>query len=174
MGLKIYTDINIRGTVYPDVRSVCRALGVTGETVRIAIRKGTAHRIGTGQVGKEPMPIRVRGVVYDSAEVAAKALGVSVSAIYQALSKDRLDRIGKAQVQLPARRKPVTIAGMTFASMAEADRILGFGHGYVSLALKTGRECARWRMVRAVAELRAREEEKRRRQRAREMAKVAA
>ena len=137
MGRRIYTDITIDGVTYPDANAVARAKGVTANAVRIAIKRGTTHRIGTGAVGAEPMPILIRGRRYATARHAAKALGLTPGAVYRAINDGNADRLGRGPCNLNgARSKPVRIGPLDFPSMEEANRVLGFGPGYVSRALR--------------------------------------
>ena len=126
MGKRLYQDIEIRGTVYPDVGAAAKALGVRPDAVRLAVRKGTAHRIGTRATGVEPMPVRIRGQVYPSAKVAAQALGVRVSAIYMAMAKGREDALGLPRRYNGAKSKEFSIGGLSFPSQNAASRALGF------------------------------------------------
>jgi len=136
MGKRIYRDFEVRGVVYPDANVAAAALGVTPEAVRIALRKGTAHRLGTGAVGAEPLPVRIRGRVFPSTNAAAAHLGVTPNAIQKALSEGREDQVGLPQRYNGAVSKPVTIGVQTYPSMASASRALGFSAGYVSQALR--------------------------------------
>lgn len=155
MGKRLYRDIEIRGVVYPTVQAAAQAFGITPKAVTLAISKGTTHRIGTGAVGPEPMPVRVRGKLYPDAGAAAKALGLTRPAIYAAISEAREDRVGLAPVYNVARSKPITIAGMAFPSMASASRALGFQPGFIAKALKRGSKRGQERILAAAMALKA-------------------
>jgi len=137
-GKPIYSNIEIRGVVYPDARAAAAALGVSPDAVRIAVRKGTRHRIGTGAVGVEPMPVCLAGQRFENVRAAAAHFGVTRHAIYQAISSGRAQDFGKPPRHARLKSKPVTIGNLAFPSMAAADRVLGFGQGYISRALRRG------------------------------------
>lgn len=144
-----YRNIEVRGTVYADAKAVADAYGVTTETVRKAIKKGTLHRIGTGAVGAEPLPVRIRGRVFPTARDAARHFGVGRSAIYHAIKQGREDRLGLPRQQKNGMAKPITIGPLSFPSMNEAGRVLGFGNNYVSQAISSGRTSAMERILSA-------------------------
>lgn len=131
-----YTDLNIRGTIYPTTQAAAAAHGVSDQAIRVAARRGTLHRVGTGQGGVEPMPVLIRGQRFDSVKTAAAYFGVTRSAVHTAMMRGKLDNLARPQRYNGAKSKPVMLAGMRFASMSEADRVLGFKRGYVSLALR--------------------------------------
>lgn len=147
MGKRVYRDINVRGTVYADARAAAVALGVSPDAVRIAIRKGTTHRIGTGAVGIEPMPVRVRGRVFATAQAAAEHFGGTASGVYKAINSGRADSYLKPRRYNGATSKPVQIGTLTFSSMEEANRALGFGKGHISQVLRRGSKLARQRVL---------------------------
>lgn len=150
MGVRLYRDLVVRGEVFPTAAAAAARFGVSADTVRIAARKGTLHRVGTGAVGSEPFPVRIRGVVYPSARAAAKALGVSPGAVWQALAQGDVDRIGLGpRCHRPHRSRAITLGGMRFASMAAADRALGFSPGYIAHSLRRGRRSALERIMAA-------------------------
>jgi hypothetical protein len=127
MGLRKYTDIEVRGVVYPTVGDAAAALGVRPDTVRLAVRSGRLHRLGVGRAGPEKMPICIRGFNYPDADAAAKAFGVSRTAIYQALYRGDVDCVGRSRFgRVPPNAKPFEIGGLRFASMAQASGALGF------------------------------------------------
>lgn len=148
MGRRYYTDIEVRGRVFPTAQAAAAHFGVQPQTVLVALRKGTLHRLGTGAVGAEPCPIRIRGTLYPSAKAAARALGVNDNTISVALARGTLDRVG-----LPRRdawnAAPITLGGVRFPSRAAADRALGFPVGYVWAALKRRSPRAMERIVAA-------------------------
>ncbi len=136
MGKRIYLDIEVRGVVYANANAAGLALGVSAEAVRIAIRNGTQHRIGTGAVGVEPMPVCLGGLNFENAGLAAEHFGVTKHAVYQAISAGRAQDFGKPPRHARLRSKPVTIGNLTFPSMDEAGRVLGFGQGFISQAMR--------------------------------------
>lgn len=156
MGKRIYRDINIRGTVYPDANAAAAAHCVSPDTVRLAVRRGTQHRIGTGAVGAEPMPVRIRGQLFPSAKAAAAHFGITPHAIYKALGEGRVDDVANPPRYNGARSRSVTIGSLRFASMAQASRALGFSSGYVSQALRRPSVATRQRIVGAVMAIDAR------------------
>jgi hypothetical protein len=153
MGRRAHRDLNIRGTVYATVADAATALGVTQEAVRIAARRGTLHRVGTGAVGAEPCPVRIRGVTYASAREAAEAFNVTPGAIFHALTRGQVDKIGLPQRYGRSRARPFLIAGMSWPSMSEADRALGFRPGYIAHTLKLNRASAREAIIAAAMAL---------------------
>lgn len=150
MGKRLYADIEIRGRVFATAADAAAHFGVTAQTVRIAVRSGTTHRIGTGAVGPEPGPVRIRGVVYPTAAAAAAALGLTANAIRNAVCENRTETVGLPRCHL---RKPgakeITLAGVRFASLADAERALGLSRGYISHAIQRNRAAARERILAA-------------------------
>lgn len=149
MGLRIYRDIEVRGVVYATAQDCARALGVTDQAVRRAVRSGCTRRLGLRQAHVEPMAVRIRDRVFPDARAAAAAFDVGVTAIYAAIARGEIDRIG-----LPPRRRnpkslPIVIGGLRFASMAEAERALGFRPGYIAHSRKLGRRSAMEKIVAA-------------------------
>lgn len=131
-----YTALDIRGVVYPTAQVAAAAHGVSAQAVRVAAGRGTLHRVGTGQAGIEPMPVLIRGRRFENAKQAAAHYGVTASAVHSAMARGKLDNLARPQRYNGAKSKSVTLAGMFFVSMSEADRVLGFKRGYVSLALR--------------------------------------
>lgn len=136
MGKRVYTDLCIRGTVYPDAPTAARALGVTPDAVRHAARNGTLHRCGTRRVGAEPLPVRIAGQVFPTAAAAAAHFGVTPGAVYKAVSQGDPDRIASPARYNGAASKPVAIGPHRFASMSEASRALGFHAEFIAHALR--------------------------------------
>lgn len=147
MGKRLYRDIEIRGTVYPTAKAAAEALGVTVRTVQIAAKRGTLHRVGLGRKGAEPMPVEVRGVVYPNAKVAARRLGLTAHAVYQAIAAGRPHECGLRLRHNSTASRPVTIGNLTFSSMEQAGRELGFGHGYVSQVMRRRSKIGHERLV---------------------------
>lgn len=75
------------------------------------------------------MPVMIRGRRYASQVTAAKALGITQSAISKMLTKKGdLSKAGLGPTGAPGNQnaaRPVKIGPMTFASRAEAARVLG-------------------------------------------------
>ncbi|MBT2130104.1 hypothetical protein [Aliiroseovarius lamellibrachiae] len=136
MGRRLYTNIEVRGVTYKDANAAAKALGVTADAVRIAVRKGTTHRIGTGAVGAEPMPVQVRGKVFGSAREAAAQFGGTPAGVYRAINDGRAQEFKKPLRYNGATSKPISIGSLSFTSMEEANRTLGFGRGYIAKALR--------------------------------------
>ncbi len=149
MGKRKYQDIEIRGVVYADTNAAAKALGVTSETVRTAIRKGTQHRIGTGATGVEPMPVCLAGLHFEDARAAAVHFGVTRHAVYQAIVSGRAQDFGKRPRYAYPSSKPITIGALSFPSMDEASRVLGFRQGYISLAMRRGSKAGLQRILAA-------------------------
>lgn len=147
MGKRLYTDINVRGTVYADANTAAEALGVTPDAVRIAVRKGTTHRIGTGAVGREPMPVQINGKDFASAQEAAAYFGGTPGGVYRAINDGRAQAFKQPLRYNGATSKPVTIGTLSFSSMEEASRVLGFGQGYISQAIRRGSKAAMQRIL---------------------------
>lgn len=159
MGARKYGPIEIRGEVFPDVNAAAQRFGVTPDTVRIAARNGTLHRVGTGAVGKEPMRVLIRGVLYPDAHAAAKALRVTTQAVWKAIHEGREDALGLGpRCPRPHRSRPFAIGGLSWPSMAQASVDLGFCPSYVAHSLKSGRKAALERIVAAAMRLRAQRE----------------
>ncbi|MBC7154575.1 MAG: hypothetical protein H5U19_08190 [Rhodobacteraceae bacterium] len=136
MGRTVYRDIEIRGVVYADVNAAAAALGVCTHAVRSAVRRGTQHRIGTCAKGVEPMPVSLAGQQFANARAAAAHFGVSCDAIYKAIDSGRAQHFGAPRRRVSPKSKPLAIGSLRFASMDEASRVLGFGRGYISLAMR--------------------------------------
>ncbi|WP_170335010.1 hypothetical protein [Ruegeria arenilitoris] len=153
MGRRIYRDIEIDGVIYPNVNAVAKAKGVKPDTVRVALRKGTAHRIGVGTGGVEPMSVRIHGRVFADAKAAAKHCGITVGGIYEAIRCGREDRVGLPLFQTSANAKPFTIGTLTFPSMRAASLALGFERGeYISKVLKQKSVRGQQRILKAAME----------------------
>lgn len=147
MGKRRYSDINVRGAVYADANAAAEALGVTPDAVRIAVRKGTTHRIGTGAVGREPMPVQINGKDFASAREAAAHFGIKPGAVYRAINEGRSQGFLQLLRQSHATWKPITIGTLSFSSMEEANRVLGFRQGYISQAIRRGSKAAMQRIL---------------------------
>lgn len=130
---KKYQNLEIRGMYYRDADEAAAALGVQAQAIRSAARRGTLHRVGLGEKGKEPMRVCIRGEVFPDARSAAKRFGVTVDAVWTAIWLGNPDRVGRKR---NAAGKPVNLWGLEFPTMADASRALGFSSGYVSLAMR--------------------------------------
>lgn len=154
MGETRYRDLEIRGVKYETAAAAAAALGVSSDAVRIAAKRGTLHRVGTGRVGREPMPVRIRGVDFPDAHAAAEHFGVSPHTVWAAIGMGDPDRVARKVPPPLPRLKPVTLYGVSFPSCAEASRQLGFGwSGYVSQALRRQNPVAQERIRAAVMRL---------------------
>jgi hypothetical protein len=105
------------------------------------------------------MPVLIRGQRFDSVKTAAAYFGVTRSAVHTAMMRGKLDILARPQRYNGAKSKPVTLAGMRFASMSEADRVLGFKRGYVSLALRRQSPAAKQAILGAVMRERNRQDQ---------------
>lgn len=144
------TPVTIRGVTYANFSAAAAALGVAESTVRAAARKGTLHRVGTGRVGPEPMQVRIAGVVYADVHDAARAHGVKAATVWAAICDGDPDRIARPPRYNPARSRPFRVGGLTFSSMREASRALGFkNEEYVAKVLKGGSKKGRERILAA-------------------------
>jgi len=129
--------VTIRGVTYPNFSDAAHAHGVHPNTVRTAYRNGTLHRVGTGRVGPEPLPVRIGGKNFDNARAAAAHFKVPIGTIYDAICDGDPDRIFRPKVYNPWKSKPFTIGNLTFPSMREASRELGFKNDeYIAKVLK--------------------------------------
>lgn len=162
-GLGRAMPVAVRGTVYPSAKACADALGLAASTVQKAVREGRTDHLGLGTGFHEGMTIRVRGVTYANAAECAKALGVSRTAIWSAIARGRIDRLGLgvdyANRKCPGGTpKPITIGGKRFRSIADLARFIGRPPFSVRDSLKAG-DVARGRILRAVIERLAREEQ---------------
>lgn len=138
MGARKHTDITIRGVTYPTVAAAAAVLSVTPAAIYIAMRKGTLHRVGTGRVGPEPMPVRIAGRDFADARQAARHFGITYQAVIAAICAGDPDRIARRPVYGKARAQEITLAGVTFPSKAAASRALGFHENYIAQSLSRG------------------------------------
>ncbi|WP_286905720.1 hypothetical protein [Roseovarius sp.] len=149
MGRQVYRGIEIRGVVYPDANAAAAALGVSANAVRLAVRKGSQHRIGTGAVGVEPMPICLAGTHFENAEAAAEHFGVTRHAVYQAIASGRAQEFGKPARHARLKSRPIALGNLSFSSMDEACRVLGFERGYISQVKRRGSKVGMQRVLAA-------------------------
>lgn len=105
------------------------------------------------------MQVLVRGTTYPSARACAEALGVSVDTVYDAISRRDPDSIGLGRGTRPpgsrkggVPKKPVTVAGQRFASLADLARAIGRDPRDLRASMRRGAE-ARQRIVVAVMKL---------------------
>ncbi|MDE4272972.1 NUMOD1 domain-containing DNA-binding protein [Phaeobacter gallaeciensis] len=146
--------VTIRGVTYESFSKAAQELGVSANTVRAAARNGTLHRVGTGRVGVEPMPVLIAGLRFESAQAAADHFKVKVMTVYSAISDGDPDRIARPPRYNPARSRRIKIGSLTFPSMAQAARELGFkDREFVSKALKNGSKRGRQRILAAAMRL---------------------
>jgi len=143
-----YRSVTIRGVTYPNLSAAGRALGVSPNTVRAARRKGTLHRVGTGRVGPEPMRVRIADQVFENASAAAAHFGVKVMTVYSAISENDPERIARPKVYNPWKSQPFEVGGLSFPSMREASRALGFKNSeFIAQAIKRGSKKGRERIL---------------------------
>lgn len=136
MTVRLHTNLVIRGVVYRDADHAAAELKVHPVTVRAHARAGTLHRCGAGVSGVEPTPVCVRGLDFVSAEAAAAHFGVHIQVVYRRLVDGRPDDIGLPNNRGQHIAKPVVIGPVSFRSMRDADRALGFGKDYVQKAFR--------------------------------------
>ncbi|SFR40589.1 hypothetical protein SAMN04488005_1524 [Yoonia tamlensis] len=136
MTARRHTNLTIRGVTYRDADHAAAKLKVHPVNVRAHARAGTLHRCGAGKSGVEPMPVCVRGVDFESAEAAAAHFGLHISVVYRRLAAGRPNDIGRPNARGQHIAKPVVIGPVSFRSMRDADRALGFGKDYVQKAFK--------------------------------------
>ena len=91
--------------------------------------------------------IRVRGVVYPTVKAAAEAHNVTIAAVYSALHRGDTDSIGMGKNF----KKPITLDGVTFRSIAAASKELGLGRTYLWKVLNHGTDYTRQRVADALA-----------------------
>ena len=151
--------VTIRGVTYPSTTEAAQALDVTRTTVKLAMLRGRLDSVGLR--GSTPMPVRIRGKVYKSAKAAAKALKVSKANVYAMVTVGREDLIGIGTGKradgshsggLP--KKPITIAGVPFASLHEASLLLGLRPAHVGHVMRHGGDRARKRIEKLAEEYR--------------------
>lgn len=148
-GRRRHRDIEIRGTVYPDADAAAAALGVHPATVRVAVRRGTLHRVGLGLHGPEPMPVRVRGRVFADAGAAAAHFGVTRQGIYGVIGRGCEERYLRPYRRGGAGAVPVAIGVLRFASVSAAARALGVSRGCIRRAVAGGSARCRERVLAA-------------------------
>ena len=142
--------VTIRGVTYPSFSAAARAHGVKPDTVAVACRNGTLHRVGTGRVGPEPMPVRIAGQDFEDVRAAATHFGLTRQAIYSAIDDGDPDRVARPAVYNPWKSQPFTVGGVTFASMRAASRALGFkNEEYIAKVIKRGSRRGRERIIAA-------------------------
>ena len=150
--------VTIRGVTYPSFSAAARALNVAPQTVRQAKARGTLHRVGLGQLGKERMPVRIGGVTYADVYAASAALGVSRYTIWAAIHDGDPDRLVRPRVYRAPNERPVTLGGLSWPSMSAASRALDLPPEAVSVALRKGGPRRMERIMAAVMRLKSRQE----------------
>ena len=93
------------------------------------------------------MLIRIRGVVYPTVKAAAEANNVTIAAVYSALHRGDTDTIGMGKNF----KRPITLDGVTFRSIAAASKELGLGRTYLWKVLNHGTDYTRQRVADALA-----------------------
>lgn len=149
MSGKRHRDFTVRGVTYADTAEAAAALGVTRGSVADAIRNGGLDTLGLGR-GLMPMPVFVRGKHYASAKLAGEALGLTDAAIYRAIKDGRQDTVGLPQRYVGGRKVPLSLEPLSFPSIREAERQLGFKRGYIDLVIRRNSKRGWQRIMRAV------------------------
>ena len=72
------------------------------------------------------MIVEIRGQRFSTVRAAAAAMDVTEEAIYSALARGRMDMVGLGTTK----KRPVTIEGVHFPTMAAAARTLGFSSSH--------------------------------------------
>ena len=72
------------------------------------------------------MIVEIRGQRFPTVRAAAAAMDVTEEAIYSALARGRMDMVGLGTTK----KRPVTIEGVHFPTMAAAARTLGFSSSH--------------------------------------------
>lgn len=108
MGAPLYTDIEIRGVVYPDARAAAARFGVTPHAVWQAVARGREDRLGLPpqHAPTRTCPIRIGPLDFPSRRAAERALGLSYGTIRNARRRGSArtwQRILRAAMALHAR-----------------------------------------------------------------------
>jgi hypothetical protein len=72
------------------------------------------------------MIVQIRDQKFPTVRAAAAAMNVTEEAIYSALARGRMDMVGLGTTK----KRPVTIEGVHFPTMAAAARALGFSSSH--------------------------------------------
>ena len=72
------------------------------------------------------MIVEIRGQRFPTVRAAAAAMDVTEEAIYSALARGRMDMVGLGTTK----KRPVTIEGVHFPTMAAAAKALGFSSSH--------------------------------------------
>jgi hypothetical protein len=72
------------------------------------------------------MIVEIRGQRFPTVRAAAEAMNVTEEAVYSALARGRMDMVGLGTTK----KRPVTIEGVHFPTMAAAARALGFSSSH--------------------------------------------
>ena len=105
------------------------------------------------------MRVRIDGREFANVNEAARFYGKAPGTIYSAIHDGDPDRVARVPRWNPARSQPVTIGPLTFSSMAEASRALGFkNREFVSKALKHRSKRGMQRILAAAMKLAAKRE----------------
>ena len=72
------------------------------------------------------MIVEIRGQRFPTVRAAAAAMNVTEEAIYSALARGRMDMVGLGTTK----KRPVTIEGVHFPTMAAAAKALGFSSSH--------------------------------------------
>jgi len=72
------------------------------------------------------MIVEIRGQRFPTVRAAAEAMNVTEEAVYSALARGRMDMVGLGTTK----KRPVTIEGVHFPTMAAAARALGYSSSH--------------------------------------------
>lgn len=143
-------SVTIRGVTYDSPKAAAAEFGLHPNTVRTARRNGTLERVGTGRTGVEPMRVRIDGQDFDDVHAAAAHFGVAVMTVYAAIADGDPDRIARPPSYNPWKSRPFEVGGITFPSMRDASRKLGFKNPeYIAKAIKQKSKRGRERILAA-------------------------
>ena len=113
---------------------------------------------------KDVMSVKVGPLVFETVAKCAEHYGVTTSTVYAALHRGTIDNLGSGRgnrtshLKCGCNRKPVNFGRLSFASLSEASRALGYSSNYVSFVLRKGLPEARASLARRVAEYHAKQE----------------
>ena len=94
MTYKNSSPVLIRGVEYPSQAEAARQLGVTPDTIRSALDKGTLKKVGLKKLHER---VVLNGISYRSVHAAAAATGISRYAL--AYWKDKAKYFGVRRVE---------------------------------------------------------------------------
>lgn len=92
-------SVTIRGVEYPSLSEAARQLGVSHQTVFMALERGTLDSVGLGRNLHNRVRIQVNGKPYDAVAFAAKEYGINPGALRNRVR--RAQEKGLEQVEIP-------------------------------------------------------------------------